>query len=115
MLDRCQSNTPPYRDVSPPSVSSMKAEPANASALDGALRNLVGGMPVILVAHEGHGEPVARVALRVARHDVVLVETVRAVPGAVIFLVFERGQQVARSDRPATPRPEIGCSRRTHR
>ena len=87
-------------------------EPADQPAVDGALRNLVGRVPVVPVSQKRQRDAVAGVSLRVSDDAVVLVFVVRAHPRTVVPLPLERGEQIAGAALWVRLRPGSGRSRR---
>ena len=76
-----------------------RAEPADQSLIDRALRHLIGRIPAIGIGHRRQREAVGGGALAVAQHAVELAHIVGHVPRTVIADALEGGEQRARADR----------------
>ena len=72
-----------------------EAEAVEAAVVDGALRDLVGGGPAAVVAHQCDGKSGVLVATRPAQHAVELALVFGQLPRSVVAVVFESREQFA--------------------
>jgi hypothetical protein len=75
-----------------------ESKSVDEAGIDGPLRDLIGGMPVVREAEKGQRQAVSRIPLAVPEDAVVLVLAIRADPRAVVLFVLERSQQMAAAD-----------------
>src|SRR5262249_54778533 len=74
------------------------AEPPDEAAVEGAKRDLVGGVPLCPVAHSGYREAVDRVASAEPNDAVHFAIVVGALPGSVVVVHVERAEQMSVGD-----------------
>ena len=73
-------------------------EARDIAAIDGPLPDLVGGVPLAVVAHQRHVESIGLGSLRQFQHPVELLVTIRMVPRAIVADRLEGIQQVSVTD-----------------
>ena len=76
-----------------------ETETIDVAALDGALGDLIGRIPIGFVAHESHRPAGLALFLAVAQHAVGLAVMVAALPWAVVVLALHRIEQSAFTER----------------
>ena len=72
-----------------------RTEPADQAGADRAIGDLVGGIPLAVIAHRRQREAVDLIALAVAQHAVDLLVVIGMDPRTVVVRHFERGDHVA--------------------
>ena len=101
--------------VRPPSESSMPPKRAISPLAIGALRNLIGRMPVAAYRHGRQRECILRCAAAVAQYAIQLSIVVGRSHGPSLWPSFDRRQEVAAGRLAATPRQTRAASLRRRR